>query len=96
MSDPHDKLTEQLRRGGWHAADHDVLESWLKEQVHAVHRSEKSLHPTIQELKDMIDNDGDMYMGFNRMLEGDPVVKDYNVLLKTMNRFLTRAPYYDR
>ncbi|KAJ2922698.1 hypothetical protein H1R20_g14402, partial [Candolleomyces eurysporus] len=94
MSDPHAKLTEQFRRGGWLPANRDVLDRWVNGKVKQGRRARAALLPPIQELKDMIENDGDMYMGFNRMFENATVVKSYDELLMLMNQLLTEAPYY--
>jgi hypothetical protein len=65
MSEPNAKLTEQFRRGGWLIASgsRDVLDHWINHSLPDLERQRGTpLHPVIQELKDMIDNDADMYM----------------------------------
>ena len=74
MSEPNDKLNEIFRRGGWLPASRTVLRRWIGDKVKKGRDTREPLLPPIQELKDMIENDGDMYMGFNRMFENATLV----------------------
>ncbi|KAJ2917303.1 hypothetical protein MD484_g3149, partial [Candolleomyces efflorescens] len=92
--DHHEKLNEHLRLGGWLPASPEVHEKWLRDQVDKANSSNEKLKPVVQELKDMIDNDPDMYMWFSSMFKKDDPIKDYNQLLSVISRRLTRAPPY--
>ncbi|KAF9566569.1 hypothetical protein CPC08DRAFT_719890 [Agrocybe pediades] len=94
MSHPHPRLAEKFRRGGWLPANREVLEKWHKSKVEKTKKRQATFLPPIQELKEMIENDGDMYMAFNRMFENPTLVKDYKQLLELMNDILTEAPFY--
>ncbi|KAF4616965.1 hypothetical protein D9613_008726 [Agrocybe pediades] len=94
MSQPHPRLAEKFRRGGWLPANREVLKKWHKSKVEKTKKRQTTLLPPIQELKEMIENDGDMYMAFNRMFENPTLVKDYKQLLELMNDILTEAPFY--
>jgi phosphatidylserine decarboxylase len=74
MSEPNDKLTERFRRGGWLPANRDVLSRWVDGKLKHGRKDRALLLPPIKELKDMIEHDGDMYMGFNRMFENATLV----------------------
>ena len=74
MSVPDPRLTEEFRKGGWLPASQEVLDKWLKGKLEQARRSRAPLLPPIQDLKTMIEDDGDMYMGFNRMFENGTVV----------------------
>jgi len=96
MSRSIPRLQQQYIKAGWAPASPAILKKWLREKIQDVKfRSPRALVPVIQELKDMIENDGDMYMGFNRMFENAKgEVKDYNTMLLLFNQVLTEAPYY--
>ncbi|TEB31162.1 hypothetical protein FA13DRAFT_1629847, partial [Coprinellus micaceus] len=54
------------------------------------------LHPSIQEQKDMIENDADMATGFNCMFENatNKKIQNYDNMLSAMNVVLGEAPFY--
>lgn len=97
MSERSQKLTEAFRRGGWLPAKRELVDEWVNKKVERNRRARGivKLHPVLQELKDMIENDSDMYMGFNRMFEDSTTtVTDYNQMLMLMNQVLSEAPFY--
>ncbi|KAH6904063.1 phosphatidylserine decarboxylase [Coprinopsis sp. MPI-PUGE-AT-0042] len=110
MSERSQKLTEAFRRGGWLPANQTLLNKWVKKKVEhsrTLRGAKALLHPVLQELKTMIESDGDMFMGFNRMFEnattqplfglpssGQGSVKGYEDMLALMNQVLTEAPFY--
>lgn len=97
MSGRSKKLTEAFRRGGWLPAKRELVDDWVNKKVERSRRSRGAvaLHPVLQELKNMIENDADMFMGFTRMFEqSTTTVADYNQMLMLMNQVLTEAPYY--
>lgn len=69
MSRPHPRLTERFRKAGWLSESPQALDRWLRTKIGDRKRAYRALSPVVQEFKDLIDNDGDMYMGFNRMFE---------------------------
>ncbi|KAH6912241.1 phosphatidylserine decarboxylase [Coprinopsis sp. MPI-PUGE-AT-0042] len=97
MSERSSKLTEAFRRGGWLPANQTVLNKWVKKKVEhsrTMRGARAVLHPVLQELKTMIESDGDMFMGFNRMFENATTVKNYDEMLALMNQVLMEAPFY--
>ncbi|MBI9077045.1 MAG: phosphatidylserine decarboxylase family protein [Desulfatibacillum sp.] len=67
------------------------------------------LSPVVQELKDLIEGDPNLYRLFTEMFEqvplkppylkdptGDPQVRDYQTMLKRIDRILTRAPEFNK
>jgi len=69
----------------------------------------KPLHPVIQEFKDLIENDPEIYMFFNQMFDliphkapydeqpdGKPQVRDYEHMLELVNGVMTMAPEFSK
>ncbi len=107
MSNASDK-TVPFRVGKWLPSDQSILEGWLGELIAEVEREKKPLHPVIQQFKDEIEQDAEMFMLFNQMFEqvprkppynksptGKPQVRDYNHMLRLVNAIMTRAPAYN-
>ncbi|KAH6912240.1 hypothetical protein BKA70DRAFT_1535573 [Coprinopsis sp. MPI-PUGE-AT-0042] len=72
MSQHSSKMTEAFRKAGWRPANDAVPDQWLKEKVELSTipmGAMSDLHPVLEEFKTMIENDGDMFMGFNHMFE---------------------------
>ena len=99
--------------GVWLPSDESVLDGWLRALIEEIEAAEKSrdverlrLHPVMQELKELIENDAEIYMFFHQMFTevpkkyqtsptGKPQVRDYHQMLLLINAILTRAPEYN-
>jgi phosphatidylserine decarboxylase len=84
-----------------------VHQQWLEDTVKHVDENPKDLHPVIQELKMLIENDTRLYLLTNSMFDqipnkkpyfknpvGKPQVRDYEHMLLLMNHLMTTAPAY--
>jgi phosphatidylserine decarboxylase len=99
------------RVGQWLPSDQRFLEQWMDELIKeadadlAVH----PLCPVIQEFRELIEGDPEIYMLFNQMFEqvprkppfandptGKPQVRDYLHMLQLMNHVMTKAPEFNQ
>ena len=99
--------------GVWLPSDESVLDGWLRALIEQIEAAEKSrdverlrLHPVMQELKELIENDAEIYMFFHQMFTevpkkyqtsptDKPQVRDYQQMLLLINAILTRAPEFN-
>ncbi len=101
-------MSAPYRVGKWLPSDQEALDNWLGNLVDVVD-IEAPLHPSIQELKDLIENNADLFMLFHLMFSqvphkppynynpgGGPQVRSYLVLLQLLNHILTTAPEFDK
>ncbi len=101
-------MSAPFRVGKWLPSDQEALEKWLGNLVDAVD-PDAPLHPVIQEFKDLIENNADLFMLFHLMFSqvphkspynqnpgGGPQVRSYLVLLQLLNGILTTAPVFDK
>lgn len=75
MSKASSRLTEQFRRAGWLPASDAELRKWVKQVVDEVtigKRRNAPLLPVIQEFQNLIEENSELYMGFNQMFEQQP------------------------
>jgi len=97
------------RVGKWLPADQAVLDRWLNNLIKAVDANPQPLHPVIQEFKDLIEGDAELYMVFHQMFDelpqtaqfqndpiGIPQVRDYNHMLELINSIMTTTPIFDK
>ncbi|KAK0209868.1 phosphatidylserine decarboxylase-like protein [Armillaria fumosa] len=85
------------------------LDGWLP-QDHRCSVKTQVFHPVIQEFKNLIEQDAEIYMGFHQMLEleqvptkppysndpaGKPQVPDYMTMLTLFNKVLTETPGFE-
>jgi len=96
--------------GQWLPSDQLFIDQWISEQTEGAESAKKEpLLPVIQEFKDLIEEDPQLYMLFNQMFEqlpheksfrkdptGKPQVKNYRQMLRVMNRILTTAPEFNK
>jgi phosphatidylserine decarboxylase len=68
----NDKCTAPYRVGEWLPSDHAILENWLTRLIARVEKRPKPLHPVVQELKDLIESDPEIYMYFHLMFTEIP------------------------
>lgn len=96
----------QFRVGKWLPSDQQFLEEWLQNLVAEVYDNTKPLHPVIEEFKELIEHDAEIFMLFNQMFEqvpakytmsptGKPQVRDYHHMLQMINAVMTKAPEFD-
>lgn len=97
--------------GQWLPSDQRKLEDWEYPLIleTANPADETPLFPVIQEFKELIENDPEIFMLFTQMFEqipddplyandpiGNPQIRNYMHLLRFMNRVLTQAPKFDK
>lgn len=91
----------------WLPSDQQFLDQWLQEQLGEINPAEPLL-PVVAELKELIENDPEIYMLFHQMFEqipekapyltdptGGPQITDYRQMLLLINRILTTAPEFN-
>ncbi len=66
------------RIGGWLPRDHRVLERWLAKKIEQCSVKTQDFHPVIQEFKNLIEQNAEIYMGFHQMFEQVPTKPPYN------------------
>jgi phosphatidylserine decarboxylase len=96
-----------FRVGQWLPSDQRVLEKWVGELIQEVEEGAKPLHPVVEEFKDLIEGDPEVFMLFHLMFEqlpkkhrekdptGRPQVRDYLHMLQLINAIMTKAPEYN-
>ena len=97
------------RVGKWLPSDQVVLDRWLGDHIKAVDANPQPLLPVVEEFKDLIEGDAEIYMFFHQMFEqlprtaqfqvtpiGSPQVRDYRHMLDLINGIMTTAPYFDK
>ncbi|KAF8847080.1 hypothetical protein BDZ45DRAFT_637437 [Acephala macrosclerotiorum] len=96
------------RTGDWLPQDHRIHKQWLQDTVSHVDKNPKSLHPVIQEFKQMIEKSTRLYMLFSSMFEqipnkkqyaknpaGERQIRDYHHMLQLLNHLMTTAPSWN-
>ena len=97
------------RVGKWLPSDQAVLNRWLAAHIQAVAADPKPLHPVVQEFKDLIESDAQIYMLFHQMFEdlprtsefhdtpmATPQVRNYEHMLELINGIMTTAPTFNQ
>ncbi|HEV7591238.1 MAG TPA: phosphatidylserine decarboxylase family protein [Longimicrobium sp.] len=98
-----------FRVGEWLPSDQSVLEDWLARLIERTEKQPKPLLPVVQDLKDLIERDPDVFMYFHEMFTqvphrppynhnpaGGPQVRDYHVMLRLINQIMTEAPEFNK
>jgi phosphatidylserine decarboxylase len=102
-------MTTNLHRSyTWLPRQQKVLDAWLGNLIAEVEGGAEPLHPVIEEFKQLIETDPEVWMLFHQMFEqvphkppynqdptGAPQVRDYRLMLKLFNAILTKAPEYN-
>lgn len=98
------------RVGKWLPSDQQHLNEWKTDLIEdtAALKGKVELLPVIQEFKDLIENDPELYMLFNEMFDqvprkppydkdptGKPQVRNYEHMLQLLNIIMTRAPEFN-
>jgi phosphatidylserine decarboxylase len=95
------------RVGAWLPSDEAVLSRWLDKLITKVAKTPKPLHPVIQDFKNLIESDPEIYMYFHLMFseipkkyqkdpDGNPQVRNYKHMLELMNEILTSGSDYNK
>ncbi|KAL7267588.1 hypothetical protein RUND412_009822 [Rhizina undulata] len=100
------------RVGKWLPEEHALLQNWVTQLIERVTikcPTPQTLHPVIEEFKNLIETDPIIYMLFNQMFQqipnkppynndptGKPQVRDYHLMLKCFNEIMTTAPQYQK
>ncbi len=95
--------------GQWQQSDQLFFDKWLAELVNGIESVEKPLLPVIQDFKELIEEDPELYMLFNQMFDqlpestafskdptGNPQIQNYQLMLQVLNRILTMAPEFNK
>jgi len=94
-------LRDYLKLDGWIPSNKSDAEAALRKRVLDLPRNAppkgKFNNKHVTELKNMIESDPDLYMGFIQMYkEAEPsVVPDYMTMLKLIDAVITKAPAYN-
>ena len=97
------ELTHSL--GHWMPQSRAHVDRWLAGLIDEVSRDTRPLHPVIEDFKELIESDAEIFMLFHMMFDevpkkyrddptGKPQVRDYHVMLRLFNAIMTRAPEY--
>ncbi|MBB6502073.1 phosphatidylserine decarboxylase family protein [Pedobacter cryoconitis] len=95
-----------FRVGEWLPSDQTILQNWLRDLIAEVEKDKRPLLPVIEEFKEFIESDAEVFMWFNLMFEevpkkfkknpaGAPQVRNYHLMLRLMNRIMTKAPEFN-
>ena len=95
--------------GQWLPSDQLFLDQWMAKLTEGAESANEPLLPVIQEFKNIIEEDPQLYMLFNQMFDqvphkktfskdptGKPQIKNYRQMLRIMNRILTTAPEFNK
>ena len=107
--------------GQWLPQEQAVLDEWVRKLIKKVIKAKRDakgdalkeeikehlgvLHPPVQDLKDLIENDSEVNMFFHQMFSqvkqdtdptGDKQVKSYQEMLLLINHILTTAPEFNK
>lgn len=104
------------RVADWLPSDHAHLTAWLQEHTAAAAAAAISAKaqglpeylPVVQEFKDLIESDGEIFMLFNQMFDqvprsgryvddpaGNRQIRDYHQMLQNLNYILTHTPTFN-
>jgi phosphatidylserine decarboxylase len=89
----------------WTPTDQQAYNAWFQEVIN--NRVNAPLQPVIQEFKDLIENDPELFMLFTQMYQqlpdnyttdptGETQIKNYEQMLQVMNKVLTIAPSFNK
>ena len=95
--------------GKWLPSDQKFFNEWFAEIVSGTKLENQPLLPVIQEFKELIEDDPELFMLFSEMfkqipkekkyekdIRGRPQIKNYQQMLQVMNRILTMAPEFNK
>ncbi len=98
-----------FRVGKWLPSDQLILDQWMRDLIAEVEAEDKKLLPVVEEFKDFIEGDPEIYMMFNQMFDqvphkapynndpaGQSQVRDYHHMLQLLNQLMTKAPEFNK
>jgi len=98
-----------FRVGKWLPTDQDHIDRWLSALIEETEHSNRPLAPAVKAFKETIEGDPEIYMLFHQMFSqvprrppynqdptGQPQVRDYERMLRLMNRIITTAPEFNK
>jgi phosphatidylserine decarboxylase len=99
--------TVPFRVGEWLPSDAAFLQRWLEAMLEKARVEQKALHPEIEEFRNLIESDAQIFMLFCQMFDqvprrykqdpcGQPQVRDYRQMLMLLNTIMTHAPEFDQ
>ncbi len=101
--------TPNYNVGKWLESDQKFFDKWFAEIVNGSKSANQPLLPVVQEFKDLIENDPELFMLFTQMFEqipkekryetdptGKPQIKNYHQMLQIINKILTMAPEFNK
>ncbi|MGO9516846.1 MAG: phosphatidylserine decarboxylase family protein [Candidatus Korobacteraceae bacterium] len=102
----HSAHRRTARLGCWLPSDPKHLNEWLKKAVDAAESKKAPFRPVVEEFREEIENDPEMYMYFTQMFEqqpafpvppgsGDIKLQNCQQMLGVMNHLLTTAPDFN-
>lgn len=102
------EISASYRVGKWLPSDQSFFNEWMAKLVDGKVSVDEPLLPVIQEFKELIEEDSQLYMLFNQMFDqvpnstsfskdptGKPQIRNYHQMLQVMNRILTMAPEFN-
>ena len=103
------RTSPPYRVGPWLPSDQTHFEQWMAKLTAGTENAKEPLLPVIEEFRQLIEEDPQLFMLFNQMFEqvprtkffskdptGKPQIKNYRQMLSVMNRILTRAPEFNK
>jgi len=97
------------RVGQWLPSDQAILEGWLRVVIDESEQRSDSLLPVVEEFRQLIEDDPEVYMLFHQMFRevpakapynndptGKPQIRDYMQMLRVINHVMTRAPEFNQ
>ncbi|KAF9521870.1 Phophatidylserine decarboxylase-domain-containing protein [Crepidotus variabilis] len=88
----------RLLHSGWAPPTEEALHEFIKGEIHEAKKEDRKYHAVIQEFKDLIESDPNIYINFIEMFKEVPQpakVPDYETMLMLLNRAIRRIPTYD-
>ena len=95
--------------GKWLPSDQKFYDKWFTDIVEGTKSANQPLLPVIQEFKELIEGDPELFMLFTEMFNQIPKkkkfekdttgklrIKNYHQMLQVMNRILTMAPEFNK
>ncbi len=103
-----DEKVSPFRVGAWLPSDQVILDKWMQTLITETDANTKPLLPVVQEFKNLIESDPEIYMLFHQMFmqvpnkppynldpTGKPQVRDYLHMLQLINQVMTKAPEFN-
>jgi phosphatidylserine decarboxylase len=104
-----DDSVTPYRVGEWLPSDQAILDQWMDDLITKVDSDKTALLPDVEEFKELIESDPEIYMLFHQMFtqvpnkppynydpSGKPQVRDYIHMLQLINHVMTNAPEFNK